>query len=244
MGFSGNYHPTIQTTPVFLKDAEKIIRVLKNMQLSEIASAMKMSNKLSMEAVRNYNTWNISHTNSNSLQAIYSYTGDVYQGLQPMSFESSDMEYAQERILILSGLYGILKPCDLIQPYRLEMNSRLAIGSSKNLYRFWGEKLSEKIINACDKHDSKIIINLASAEYYKSVKNIEKKHRVISPVFLDFSKGSLKMISYYTKRARGLMAAWIIKERIESEEQLILFNSEFYQYSAEHSTPEKPAFIR
>jgi len=159
------------------------------------------------------------------------------------SFEKKDLEYSQNHLRLLSGLYGLLKPLDIIEPYRLEMGTKLKTDKGKNLYEFWGQEICNEILKDLESIKSNTIINLASNEYFDSVKNIRETTNVISPVFKDFSKGKYKIISFYAKKARGLMAAWILKNKIK-EDKLNNFNSNGYYFSPEESSENSPVFLR
>ena len=159
------------------------------------------------------------------------------------SFNKKDLEYSQNHLRLLSGLYGLLKPLDIIEPYRLEMGTKLKTDKGKNLYEFWGKEICNEIVKDLQSIKSNTIINLASNEYFDSVKNIRETTNVISPVFKDFSKGKYKIISFYAKKARGLMAAWILKNKIK-EGELNNFNSDGYYFSPEESSENSPVFLR
>ena len=178
----------------------------------------------------------------NSKQAIFVFKGDVYQGLDIDSFGKKDLEYSQNHLRLLSGLYGLLKPLDIIEPYRLEMGTKLETNKGKNLYEFWGQEICNEIIKDLKSLKSNTIINLASNEYFDSVKDIKNTANVISPVFKDFSKGKYKIISFYAKKARGLMTAWILKNKVK-ENELKNFNVDGY-YLLKRVSENSPVFLR
>ena len=228
--------------PSFLGKSKDLINTLKAKKPEEISSLMKISNKLSNLNNERYKSWKgLKKESKNSKQAIFVFKGDVYQGLKIEDFSKKDLEYAQKHLRLLSGLYGVLKPFDLIEPYRLEMGTKLETKKGKNLYEFWGENITQEIIKDLK---SDIIINLASNEYFNSVKNLEKNVNVISPIFRDFSKGEYKIISFYAKKARGLMTAWILKNKIKKEKDLANFNVDGYYFSKKDSSENSPVFLR
>lgn len=159
------------------------------------------------------------------------FKGEVYLGLDAYSLTETEIEFAQKQLRILSGLYGYLKPMDEIQAYRLEMGTKLPISKSKNLYEFWGNKISNQINTELETHECKVVVNLASNEYFKAANKKEINYEIITPVFKDFKNGDYKVISFYAKKARGLMARWMIKNRIETKEKLVLFEAEGYLYN-------------
>ena len=232
------------SVPSLLSKSKILIKDLKSKKTDEIANLMKISNKLALLNSDRYKSWKgLKNETVNSKQAIFVFKGDVYQGLDINSFEKKDLEYSQNHLRLLSGLYGLLKPLDVIEPYRLEMGTKLETDKGKNLYEFWGQEISNEIAKDLKSIKSNTIINLASNEYFESVKNIKETTNVISPVFKDFSKGRYKIISFYAKKARGLMAAWILKNKIK-EDELNNFNSDGYYFSHEESSKNSPVFLR
>jgi len=232
------------SVPSLLSKSKILIKDLKSKKTDEIANLMKISNKLALLNSDRYKSWKgLKNETVNSKQAIFVFKGDVYQGLDINSFEKKDLEYSQNHLRLLSGLYGLLKPLDVIEPYRLEMGTKLKTDKGKNLYEFWGQQISKEIARDLKSIKSNTIINLASNEYFDSVKDIKETTNVISPVFKDFSKGKYKIISFYAKKARGLMAAWILKNKI-NENELNNFNSDGYYFSHEESSKNSPVFLR
>ena len=177
----------------------------------------------------------ISEDLDNAKQALFAFTGDVYVGLDAASFSAADITFAQKHLRILSGLYGVLKPLDLMQPYRLEMGRKFASGKASTLYEFWGERLTEFLNEelAAHKGKSKFVVNLASNEYFNSLKPALLDAQVVTPVFKDFSSGKFKIVSFFAKKARGEMAAYIIKNRLKDPDALLAFDVNGYRYSAE-----------
>jgi len=175
---------------------------------------------------------------------VLAFKGDVYTGLDAEKFSEQEFLYAQEHLRILSGLYGVIRPLDLIQPYRLEMGTQLKNELGNNLYDFWGSTITEQLNKQLKKLKSDSILNLASNEYFKSVKTKELNAQIVAPAFKDWKNGQYKMISFFAKKARGVMSAWVIKNQIEDLERLRKFRGNGYRYSAKESTPEKPVFLR
>jgi hypothetical protein len=228
--------------PSFLSESKELIKTLREKNTNEISELMKISDKLSNLNNERYTSWRgLKKESKNSKQAIFVFKGDVYQGLKIEDFSKKELAYAQNHLRLLSGLYGVLKPLDLIEPYRLEMGTKLETKKGKNLYEFWGDDISKKIMKDLK---SKTIINLASNEYFNSVKILKEKTNVISPVFKDLSKGKYKIISFYAKKARGLMASWILRNKIKKEEDLINFNTDGYYFSETESSKNSPVFLR
>ena len=226
--------------PVFINEAKSLVNELNKMNISEIQDFMEISEKLAHLNLQRFQNWSLPFNKTNSSPAIYSFSGDVYEGLDAYSLEEEDVKFAQSNLLILSGLYGILKPLDLIQPYRLEMGRKLKYESHKNLYSFWNDKISLYLNNIKDK----VIINLASNEYFNVVNKEKISKKIISPIFKDEKNGKFKIISFYAKKARGLMANYIIKNKIDDPSQLIKFNINGYTYNKNLSTDFYPVFTR
>ena len=226
--------------PVFINEAKSLVNEINKMNISEIQDFMEISEKLAQLNFQRYQNWSLPFNKTNSSPAIYSFSGDVYEGLDAYSLEEEDVKFAQRNLLILSGLYGILKPLDLIQPYRLEMGRKLKYESHKNLYSFWNDKISLYLNNIKDK----VIINLASNEYFNVVNKEKISKKIISPIFKDEKNGKFKIISFYAKKARGLMANYIIKNKIDDPSQLIKFNINGYTYNKNLSTDFYPVFTR
>ena len=200
--------------PKFLSKSKDLIKNLKDKKPDEISDLMKISEKLAVLNSDRYNSWKgLKKESPRSRQAIFVFKGDVYQGLNVQEFTKKDLDYTQDHLRLLSGLYGVLKPLDIIEPYRLEMGTKLKISGTKNLYDFWSDNIANNILEDLKLIKSNTVINLASNEYFNSVKSLEKNTNLISPIFRDLSKGKYKIISFYAKKARGLMAAWILKNK-------------------------------
>jgi cytoplasmic iron level regulating protein YaaA (DUF328/UPF0246 family) len=232
------------TQPAFLDDSAQLIKTLRQKSPQDLSELMHISAKLGeLNFERNLN-WQTPFDTTNARQAIYAFTGDVYLGLDVHALNQKDMAYAQNHIRILSGLYGLLRPLDLMQPYRLEMGTSLNHGSNKNLYQFWGDRLSEGLNEAMTGHKTRVLLNLASNEYFRSVDKKVLNAEIISPVFKDYKNGQYKIISFFAKKARGMMAAHVIRNRVESPAALHGFDMAGYQYSAKDSTAVAPVFLR
>ncbi len=221
--------------PPFLEDSEKLIKKLRRLSRKKIREMMHISENLAQLNADRYARWEPGPVIEGAKQAIFAFRGDVYLGMDADSFSEEDLDYAQDHLRILSGLYGILKPLDLIQPYRLEMGTKLKIGRKNDLYEFWKEKLTAQIQEKLEQDEHKIVFNLASKEYFSSVDFSQLDAEVIEPSFLDWKNGKYKSISFFLKKARGLMTAWIIKHRITSAEDLKSFEADGYAYNEELS---------
>lgn len=232
------------TQAEMLSQSEVLIDILTTLSPSDIERMMKISPKLSELNVERYHNWSQPFTTQNAKQAIHAFKGDVYTGLDAPSLSANDLMYAQGHLRILSGLYGVLRPLDLIQAYRLEMGIKLENHNGKNLYEFWGEKITNNLNEQLTSLSSDTLLNLASNEYFKSVKHKNLNADIVTPVFKDWKNGQYKLISFYAKKARGLMTAWVIKNRIENIADLSDFDVEGYEYSANDSDALNPVFLR
>ncbi|MGY9042135.1 MAG: peroxide stress protein YaaA, partial [Alphaproteobacteria bacterium] len=233
------------SSPYFLSKSKNLIKNLKNKKPEEISNLMNISEKLALLNSDRYKSWKGSRKESpSSKQAIFVFKGDVYQGLNVEEFKKKDLDYCQNHLRLLSGLYGVLRPLDIIEPYRLEMGTKLKISNTKNLYEFWSDDITNQILKDLELIKSNTILNLASNEYFNSVKSLEKSANIISPAFKDLSKGKYKIISFYAKKARGLMASWILRNKIQKEEDLINFNIGGYYFSETESSKNVPVFLR
>jgi len=230
------------TQPEFLEQSQLLINELKELTPKDVASLMKLSDKLADLNVGRFQHWSLPFNAENARQAIYAFKGDVYTGLDAYSLKKSDMNFAQKHLRILSGLYGLLKPQDLIQPYRLEMGTKCQNQRGANLYEFWGNTITDKLNAESEAND--VIINLASNEYFKAVNKKGLNGTVITPVFKDEKNGQFKIISFYAKKARGLMAAYVIKNRIKKAEDIKAFDVDGYYFSPEQSNEKDWVFLR
>ena len=230
--------------PKMLAQSEQLIDVLTTKSPADIEGVMKITPKLAELNVERYHQWSRPFTKSNAKQAVLAFKGDVYTGLDAESFAEEDFAYAQNHLGILSGLYGLLRPLDLIQAYRLEMGTKLENSNGKNLYEFWGDSITKKINKQLKTIDSNLVLNLASNEYFKSVKSKELTADIVTPVFKDWKNGQYKLISFFAKKARGYMSAWVIQKQIQEISELSKFNVDGYQYSANDSDALNPVFLR
>ncbi|AEW85101.1 hypothetical protein FCOL_01260 [Flavobacterium columnare ATCC 49512] len=235
--------PTDQfTQPSFLNKSEEIIKLLKQLTPNDLSNLMKISPALGELNWQRNQEFKIPFTPKNARPAVYAFNGDVYQGLDAYSISEQKIDQLQNKLRILSGQYGLLKPLDLIQPYRLEMGTKLAIGNKKNLYEYWKETLTDSLNQELESND--VFINLASHEYFSVINFKKLKVPIISPEFKDYKNGQLKIISFFAKRARGLMVRYIIDNNIETVEDLKSFNYEGYSLDASLSTDTKLVFTR
>jgi cytoplasmic iron level regulating protein YaaA (DUF328/UPF0246 family) len=232
------------TQPALLKRSQQLVDQLKKKSSKDLQKLLGISEKLADLNVERYAQWSRPFRASNAKPAVLAFKGDVYLGLEADTFTAKQLEYAQEHLLILSGLYGILRPLDLIQPYRLDMGTRLPNAKGKNLYEFWGSELTDKVEKQHAATRSKILVNLASNEYAKALKLKDMDAEVITPVFRDWSNGQYRMIGFFAKKARGRMAAWLLKGKVKSRRKLESFNLDGYAYSAADSSASKPVFLR
>lgn len=228
--------------PEFLESTKQLIDIFKKLSSDDLAKLMSISPKLATTNYERFQNWHTDFNLDNARQAILAFKGDVYEGLHVEDFNDADLKFAQSHLRILSGLYGLLRPLDLIQPYRLEMGIRLKNGNNTNLYQFWGEKLTNKLNEELSK--SPVLINLASNEYFKAIKPKALNAKIIQPIFLDKSKDDYKVISFYAKKARGLMSRFIIKNSINHSDDIKSFNLEGYQFDSKRSTELEWYFTR
>ncbi|RZO28093.1 MAG: peroxide stress protein YaaA, partial [SAR86 cluster bacterium] len=229
----------------FLSQSSKLIGQLKKKEPKDIASLMGLSDKLATLNYDRYQSWTASKKASDDTKpALLVFKGDVYQGLQAEDLSKKEMNFAQKHLRILSGLYGILRPLDLMKPYRLEMGTKLETAQGKNLYEFWGDKIQKNVLDELKNQKSDLLINLASKEYFSVLGKVPEDINVISPAFKDFKNGKYKIISFYAKKARGLMARWIIQNKVTDFENLKDFDVDGYKYSKAESTSTTPVFLR
>ncbi|MEY8711134.1 hypothetical protein A9B99_09805 [Mangrovibacter phragmitis] len=232
------------THPELLDYSQQLITEARKLSEAQIASLMGISDKLASLNATRFHDWQASFTPENARQAILAFKGDVYTGLQAESFSEADFDFAQSHLRMLSGLYGVLRPLDLMQPYRLEMGIRLANPKGKDLYQFWGDTITDKLNQHITEQQEQAVVNLASDEYFKSVKITKLKAPIIKPVFLDEKNGKYKVISFYAKKARGLMSRFIIQHRLTTPDQLAGFNEEGYTFDSATSTDQELVFRR
>ena len=232
------------TLPEFVSESAKLIADLKKLAPQDVAKLMGLSDQLAVLNVGRYRDWSKKFTESNSKPAIYAFDGDVYDGFDVKTLNAKAVYFAQDHIRILSGLYGALRPLDLMQAYRLEMGTAFKNARGKDLYAFWGSRVTDSLKKILEKEKKPVLLNLASEEYFKVLQAKDLDCPVIAPVFQDAKDGKYKIISFYAKRARGLMARYVVENRISDPVDLKGFNLDGYRYCAAESTAVKPVFRR
>jgi uncharacterized protein len=230
--------------PLFIEHAASLVARLKKLSVAELAALMDLSEPLAALNVGRYQVWSQKFTAQNSKPALLAFNGDVYEGLQATTLKADDLAWAQTHVAILSGLYGVLRPLDRLQPYRLEMGTPLATPQGKNLYAFWGDLLVDHLNEQLAGKRQAVIVNLASQEYFKAVDRARLQPRVVECVFEDWKNGRYKIISFFAKRARGLMARFVIAQRLTQVKHLQRFDSEGYAFDAAGSEPDRLVFRR
>ncbi len=231
------------TKPQFVEQAAQLVDILKPMSPADLSELMSISDNLGVLNATRYTQWSTKFTKQNSRQALLAFNGDVYDGFDAKSLDEDGLAFAQRHVRILSGLYGILRPLDLMQPYRLEMGTKLPNPQGKDLYAFWKQTVAPALNKDLDKKDP-VLLNLASDEYFKSVDTKLLKARVVQPVFQDFKNGQYKIISFFAKKARGLMARYVVDHRVTDVEQIKQFNVAGYGFAAQESTENTWVFRR
>ena len=243
LDFDSNIDSLKCTQPVFLNKTSQINSVLKEKSPKDLMQLQGISQKLSDLNWKRNNDYVDNHNNKNSRPAVFAFNGDVYSGIDVKTLSEDKVYDLQKSLRILSGYYGVLKPLDLIQPYRLEMGTKLAVNGSENLYKFWSENITNSILDEMSNED--LLINLASNEYFEAFDNKKFDGRIISPVFKDFKNGKLKIISFYAKKARGMMVRYIVDNKVSSYNELLGFNLGNYSYNeAETWDENSPVFTR
>ncbi|MBT0811469.1 peroxide stress protein YaaA [Litoribacter ruber] len=230
----------LATEPIFKKDIQELVGIMKTKNASDIKELMGVSENLAQLNEERYQNFKKKFTFDNSKQALLAFKGDVYQQLKVEEYGDQELKFAQDHVRILSGLYGLLRPLDLIQPYRLEMGTKLENDKGKDLYEFWGAKIAEEL----NKLGKETIINLASQEYFKAVDKKTLKANIISPTFKEYRDGKYKIIGIFAKKARGMMTNFIIQNQINESEKLKVFNDEGYEYDEKLSTEKEWVFVR
>lgn len=232
------------TLPDYLEDSEKLVRKLRTYSRKKLGALMDISPALAKLNQERYVDWQPDFSLSNAKQALLAFKGDVYLGLEAEAFAPEDLEYAQNHLRILSGLYGLLRPLDLIQPYRLEMGTRLPVRRKKNLYEFWGDRLTKAVNEVLAQQERPVLVNLASNEYFSALNPEKVKGELVTPVFKDWKNGEYKVISFFAKKARGRMTAWLLKHRVEHPDGIKDFDLDGYSYSEEASQGGEWTFLR
>ena len=227
-----------------LRNPKKIVHELNAYSIDQLSSLMKVSDKLAELNYLRYKSWHYPFEKQKGRQALFAFKGDVYVGLDAFSLNDSEINFIQNKLTILSGLYGVLRPLDLILPYRLEMGTKLTVSGKKDLYDFWGSKITKLINDDIQESGDDFLVNLASNEYFKSINKKQLKVPVITPVFKDLKNGNYKIISFYAKKARGLMTRFIVQNQITDPEELKAFNLDGYYFNNQLSREYNPVFTR
>ncbi|MEX2130143.1 MAG: peroxide stress protein YaaA [Pseudohongiellaceae bacterium] len=232
------------TQPLFLKQSRQLITVLRRLSAEQICTLMQVSGKLSELNFQRYSNWSVPFSPENARPAIFAFKGDVYLGLKAHQFNKKDLVFAQDHLRILSGLYGLLRPLDLMQAYRLEMGTALENKKGKDLYSFWKPAITEFLAAELAAEKSPVLVNLASSEYFNALDTGKLGARIITPQFKDFSSGKYRFLSYFAKQARGSMVAYIIRKRLTDPASINGFDEAGYRYSETESSPDAPVFLR
>ncbi len=237
--------PSLTTSRArLLEQSAELVEILKQKSPGELSDLMHISMDLAELNANRYQQWRLPFRGKSVRPAVFAFRGEVYTGLDVDSLSADDVAYAQDHLRILSGLYGLLRPLDKMRPYRLEMGTRLENGRGKNLYQFWGEQLTELLNKDLRKEKSGILVNLASNEYFKSLKPNLLGADVVTPIFKDYKSGQYKVVSFWAKKARGLMVRYIVQNRLETIEAMQSFNLEGYFFSPEQSTAKELVYLR
>jgi len=234
----------LYTQPAFLHESALLVKELRKHSEADIRKLMDVSEKIAALNVHRYKYFTTPFTLGNAKQALFAFQGDVYDGFDAQSLDTEALAFAQSHIRILSGLYGILKPLDLIQAYRLEMKIKLKNPRGKDLYHFWGDRLTERLNEELETHEQKVIINLASQEYVKAVNIKQLKAKIITPQFKEKKSGKYKMIALFAKKARGRMARYIAQHHITTPEPIVFFAEDGYRLNVKLSSPQNPVYTR
>jgi len=244
LDYSRPLHLQNYSQPQLLEHSIELLEDLKTLSPQDICSLMGLSDKLGALNYERFQAWQTPFSPDNAKQAILAFKGDVYQGLDAQNMTAQELDWAQDKLRILSGLYGLLRPLDLMQPYRLEMGTKFANKRGANLYQFWGSMITDEINKLLAGSVDSVLVNLASNEYFKSVQQKNIQGRIVTPVFMDKKGDKFKIISFFAKRARGLMSAFIIKNKITEVAQLKEFESDGYSFNAAMSEGDKWVFCR
>ncbi len=244
LDFETQVNCTNATQPALLDEAEVLVKRARNLSAKNLQTMMKISEPLARENVSRFREWSRPFTPVNARPALFAFKGDVYQGLDGGTLNAEALAWAQRHVRILSGLYGLLRPLDLMQPYRLEMGLSFPVARKKNLYAFWGDRITREITAAVAATGSQAVVNLASKEYFKAVQPAELSVPVVTPEFREIKDGEPKTISFSAKRARGVLTRYIIEKELTSPDQILSFTRDRYRLRKRDSTPEKPLFAR
>jgi cytoplasmic iron level regulating protein YaaA (DUF328/UPF0246 family) len=240
LNFESNAPTDLSTSPFFLKEADYLAGKLSKLKVSQLGNLLEISPKLAQLNAGRYASWKTATLK----QAVFAYDGDVYDGLEARKFTNPEIEFAQKHLRIISGLYGFLRPLDLIKPYRIDMGTSFATPKGETLYKYWGEKITDQLKKNLKESGSNVLINLASQEYFAAVNTKKLKVRIITPSFKDRSNDKYAMISFFAKRARGMMSRFIIQNEITDPEMLVGFDSGGYNFNHELSKGDNWVFTR
>ena len=245
LDFDSEISTSTYSEPHFMKEASTLVNKLKKSSKTQVRELMSISEALAELNTKRYQTWSgLTEPTEKSRQALLAFTGDVYQGLDAKSLTEQQLNFAQEHLLILSGMYGALRPLDIMEPYRLEMGTSLKVGSADNLYQFWKDKPTDLINQRLKEQDSDVVVNLASNEYFKVINKKKLNATLINPEFKDAKNGKYKIISFYAKKARGYMSRYIIENQIENPRDLEGFDTAGYRFNKDLSKSGNPVFTR
>jgi cytoplasmic iron level regulating protein YaaA (DUF328/UPF0246 family) len=244
LDFTAPWKTARQSLPAFMEESQQLIDVLREKSSADIARLMHLSTDLADLNYQRYTNWSADFNRKNAKPAALAFKGDVYLGLNAETMSNHDLSWAQKHLRILSGLHGLLRPLDLIQPYRLEMGTQLQTPQGKDLYAFWGDKITTALNQAISEQGQPLLLNLASNEYFAAVCSKHIDARIITPTFKDLKNGRYKFLSFYAKRARGLMARYLIDNRVSTLKALREFNLEGYYYSEAQSRGDNWVFLR
>lgn len=237
--------PQTQNSPIrFPKEAYTLVQKLKKFKPDDLGQLMKISPQLSQLNHHRFQIWQHPFAAEDIRAALFAFKGEVYTGINAYSLKTDQINFADQHLRILSGLYGLLRPLDAIMPYRLEMGTKLPIRSKKNLYEFWGDKITKLLLDDMNASNEEVLINLASNEYFKSINKKKFNKRIVTPVFKDQKNGEYKVISFFAKKARGQMTRFIIENKITNPEDLRAFDIDGYYFHQELSKPDVPTFVR
>lgn len=244
MNFEDQVSAKEYSNPVFQEEAKTLVQTLQQLKPEEIKQLMDVKDKLAELNYQRFQEFDLSFSPSSGRQALLAYRGDVYAGLDIANYSEQDLQFAQQQVRIISGLYGLVRALDVIQPYRLEMSNQLNNPRGKDLYTFWGHKITDQIQQELKEHQNQILVNLASNEYFKAIDQNQVKHQLITPLFKEYKDGKYKTIAIYAKKARGMMTDYIIQNKIEDPEGIKGFDYEGYHYNPELSTDRDWVFTR
>jgi cytoplasmic iron level regulating protein YaaA (DUF328/UPF0246 family) len=244
MDYKTSAHIAAYSQPAHLEQSQQLVTLLRTMNPQQLAKLMQISDKLAALNTARYGSWALPFTPNNAKPAVLAFKGDVYVGLNAETMNADDLQFAQQHLRILSGLYGVLRPLDLMQPYRLEMGTKLTNSRGQDLYSFWDKRISDDLNRVLAQQSQPVLVNLASNEYFKAIQSKQISSAIITPVFKDEKNGNYKIISFFAKQARGLMARWAIKQRLKQITDLKQFDLAGYRYNAAMSDSNQWVFLR